>query len=204
MTYSFLIETYATERLKTLSLWSLFREEDMPARPHQVDRRGRSVREQMVHQCVSEDFWFRTMLQIDVDAPPLPVTETRLEFLQRYAEDSKRRLRILQSKEGSWWEENTQFFDVTRSRAWVLTRRLVHTAHHRGQLAAMLRMLGRELHSTYGPTADTGGLMQNRASTMYAYSDEDCLLEGEAAGGRKTPLPGPGGKPSTERPDSGV
>ncbi len=202
MTYSFLIETYATERMKTLSLWSLFREEDLPARPHPVDRRGRSVREQMVHQCVSEDVWFRTMLQIDVGAPPLPEIETRLEFLQRYAEDSKRRLRILQSKEHSWWEENTRFFDVTRSRAWILTRRLLHTAHHRGQLAATLRMLGLSLHSTYGPTADTGGLMQNLAPTIYPYPDEQSLLQGEASsGGRKKSLPGPGSKPCTERPD---
>jgi hypothetical protein len=44
----------------------------------------------------------------------------------------------------------------------VMTRRLTHTSHHRGQQMAMLRMLGRTLHSTYGPTADTGGLMQGR------------------------------------------
>lgn len=30
---------------------------------------------------------------------------------------------------------------------------------------AMLRMLGREVHS-YGPTADTAGRMQNHAPTM--------------------------------------
>ena len=28
---------------------------------------------------------------------------------------------------------------------------------------AMLRMLGRDLHSNYGPTADTGGLMLDHA-----------------------------------------
>lgn len=201
MNYSFLMETYATERLKTLSLWSLFREEDMPLRPHQIDHRGRSVREQMVHQCVSEDFWFRTMLQIDVGAPPLPAQESRLNFLQRYSEDSQKRLQLLESKEAFWFEEETKFFDVVRSRAWILTRRLVHSAHHRGQLAAILRMLGRELYSTYGPTADTGGLMQNNAPTVYAYPDEKSLIEGEKAGGKKNPLPGPGSKPCTERPD---
>jgi hypothetical protein len=40
---------------------------------------------------------------------------------------------------------------------WVMTRRMTHTAHHRGQLLALLRMLGREEHSNYGPSADTGG-----------------------------------------------
>ena len=39
----------------------------------------------------------------------------------------------------------------------------------RGQQMALLRMLGRDVHSNYGPTADTGGLMQNQARTIYAY-----------------------------------
>ena len=58
MTYTFLIDTYETERLKTLSMWSMFRDGDMEFRPHPTDSRGRSVREQMVHQCVSENLWF--------------------------------------------------------------------------------------------------------------------------------------------------
>jgi hypothetical protein len=64
---------------------------------------------------------------------------------------------------------------------------------------AMLRMLGRSLHSNYGPTADTGGLMQQHAPTIYAYPDLDALLDGEASGGRKASLPGAGGKAVTER-----
>jgi hypothetical protein len=69
---------------------------------------------------------------------------------------------------------------------------MTHTAHHRGQLLALLRMLGREEHSNYGPTADTGGLIQNHAPTIYAYPSLDALLEGEAAGGKKRALPGTG------------
>jgi hypothetical protein len=62
-------------------------------------------------------------------------------------------------------------------------------------------MLGRDEYSNYGPTADTGGLMQNHAPTIYAYPNLQSLFEGEAAGGRKTQLPGPGAKALTERPD---
>ncbi|HXZ81379.1 MAG TPA: DinB family protein [Terriglobales bacterium] len=200
MKYDFLIETYATERLKVVSVWSEFRDEDMQVRPRAQDPRGRSVHEQMVHQCMSEDIWFRTMLGIDVGAPPLPSPEKRLEFIRRYVEDSGKRLTVLRDKGESWWEEEVQFFDVRRSRAWVMTRRLTHTAHHRGQQMAMLRMLGRDLHSNYGPTADTGGLMQNHAPTIYAYSTLEALLAGEATGGEKTALPKPAGKPVTERP----
>jgi uncharacterized damage-inducible protein DinB len=201
MTYEFLIESYASERLKVLSVWSEFRDEDLTVRAESTDSRGRSVREQMVHQCVSEDLWFRNMLGIDVHAPPLPEHETRIAFIKRYAEDSGHRLATLRQTDERWWEEMRTFFDVERSRAWVMTRRLTHTSHHRGQQMAMLRMLGRDLHSNYGPTADTGGLMQHQAPTIYAYASLDALLTGEQRGGAKTTLPGAGGKAVTERPN---
>jgi uncharacterized damage-inducible protein DinB len=201
MRYDFLIDTYETERVKVISGWSMFRDDDLPVRPNMTDKRGRSLREHMVHQCVSEDIWFRTMLDIDVGAPPLPKEEVRLEFMRRYEEDSGKRLAVLRSKDEAWWEGETTFFDVKRSRAWVMTRRMTHTAHHRGQELALLRMLGREEYSNYGPTADTGGLMQNQAPTIYPYPNLEGLFEGEAAGGRKRKLPPPGPKPVTERPD---
>ena len=150
--YEFLVESYRTERLKVMSIWAMFEDADLPARPRADDPRGRSVHEHMVHQCLSEDGWFRNTLGIDVGARPLPETETRLEFIRR-------------------------------------------------QQTTLARVLGRNLYSTYGPTADTGGLGQHKAPTVYAYPDEASLLDGEAAGGRKRPLPGAGPQPSTERPD---
>ena len=200
MKYEFLVDSYETERVKVLSVWSEFKDEDLPVRPKANDPRGRSVHEHMVHQCVSEDAWFRTMLGVDVGAPPLPKQERRLEFMRRYAEDSANRLARLRETEEDWWEARTTFFDVERSKAWVMMRRLTHTSHHRGQQMAMLRMLGRDLHSNYGPTADTGGLMQNHAPTIYAYASVDALLTGEDRGGAKSQLPGAGGNPVTERP----
>jgi uncharacterized damage-inducible protein DinB len=202
MRYAFLVEAYGSERLKVLSVWSEFEDADLPVRPRDADRRGRSVHEQMVHQCVSEDLWFRNMLGIDVAAPPLPQSETRLEFLGRYAEDSGKRLAALAERDEAWWEEQTAFFDVPRTRAWIMVRRMTHTSHHRGQLTSMLRMLGRDLHSNYGPTADTGGLMKDHAPTIYAYPDTDALLMGERAGGAKAPLPAAPDRPVTERPAS--
>ena len=200
MRYDFLVESYETERMKVVSVWSEFRDEDLTFRPNAKDARGRSVCEQMVHQCVSEDLWFRNMLGIEAGAPALPSEETRLEFMKRYAEFSGKRLEALRTKDEAWWEGETAFFDVKRSRAWVMTRRIAHTAHHRGQQMAMLRMLARDLHSNYGPTADTGGLMQNHALTIYAYPSLEVLLQSETSGARKANLPGGGDKPVTERP----
>jgi hypothetical protein len=72
-----------------------------------------------------------------------------------------------------------------------MTGRLTHTAQHRGQLMAILRMLGRDLHGTYGPIAGTA---------IYGYATLEKMLEEEARGGAKIPLPPPGDKPVTERP----
>ncbi len=139
---------------------------------------------------------------IEAGAPALPEIESRLDFIKRYAASSAERLDALRSRPESWWEGETRFFDTTRSRAWVVVRRIAHTSHHRGQQMAMLRMLNRDLHSNYGPTSDTGGLPQNRAPVVYAYPDLEGLLAGELAGGRKAMLPGPGERPPTERPGS--
>ncbi|MFQ5689464.1 MAG: DinB family protein [Gemmatimonadota bacterium] len=203
MRYEFLVDTYATERLKVLSVWSMFEDDDLDRRPGAGDPRSRSLREHMVHQCAGEDAWFRNMLGIDVEAPPLPSEESRLGFLRRYAEDSEKRRRALSEPSEDWWERPVAFFEVERNRAWVLTRRIAHTAHHRGQQTALLRQLGRPVWSTYGPTADTGGLPANGAAAiLYPYADVAELLAGEAAGGRKTSLPGPGPLPLTERPSA--
>jgi len=156
MSYRFLVDTYETERLKVLSVWGMFRDEDLAFRPHPTDLRGRSFLEQMQHQCLSENAWFCNMLGINVEARPLPVEETRLGFVLQYGEDSAKRLDALRAKKDLWWEEEVAFFDVQRSRAWVMVRRIAHTSHHRGQQMAMLRMLGRDVYSNYGPTADTG------------------------------------------------
>ena len=193
----FFLETYDTERLKTLATWSTFRDEDLRFR---CAERARTPLEHMVHQCVSEDTWFRTMLGIELLLPPLPAEESRLGFMRHYASASAQRQKRLGAVPDDWWSGETMFFDVERSRAWVFLRRIAHSAHHRGQMTVLLRLLGRPVYSTYGPTADTGGLFANHAPTVYRYHDVDELLASEADGGAWPTLPGPGEKPVTERP----
>ena len=199
MNFDFLLDTYQTERLKTLSTWAQFHDSDLAFRP---EPRARTPHEHMVHQCLSEDAWMAQMLDLSIDWPKLPASETRLGFLEHYAEASRLRLARLKALPSSWFEVGTTFFDVTRSRAWVLVRRVAHTAHHRGQLTIYLRLLSRPLHSTYGPTADTGGLPANGARVIYLYPTVEMLLKGERDGVLSPPLPGVGSQPPTERPDT--
>ena len=197
--FTFLIDTYDSERLKTLGVWSQVPDERMQFRP---EPRARSPLEHMVHQCVSEDTWMRTMLSICVSRSPLPPEETRVAFLEHYAACSAERLACLVGQPDAWFDEPTPFFDVVRSRAWVLTRRVTHSAHHRGQLTVYLRLWGQSLYSTYGPTADTGGLFQNGARVIYRYRSLEELLEQKSDDA--PPLPGVGGEPVTERPAGGT
>ena len=139
-------------------------------------------------------------VRIDVGAPPLPTEETRLAFIRRYAEDSGRRLARLGENDTEWWDRDVAFFDTIHSRAWIMVRRIAHTAHHRAEQTTLLRLLGRQVWSVYGPSVDTGGLPANGARTIYAYADIEALIAGESRGGDKTVLPGPGSLPSTERP----
>src|SRR5262247_1940015 len=195
--FDFLVETYRTERLKTLGVWAQIPDERMRFRP---EPRARSPLEHMVHQCVSEDLWMRNMLEIVASLPALPSQETRQAFIDHYGRASAERIEMVAAKPDEWFEADTTFFDVMRSRAWVLTRRFTHSAHHRGQLTVYLRLWGQPLYSTYGPTADTGGLFQNQAQVVYRYSSIEDLIKREKSGGEWPPLPGPGQKPPTERP----
>jgi uncharacterized damage-inducible protein DinB len=193
--YDFLVETYRTERIKTLSVWSQIADGRMSFRP---EPRARTPLEHMVHQCLSEDAWMTKMLGIATGLPPLPPEETRLNFLRHYAAASAVRLGVLEQQDNAWFEASTPFFDTVRSRAWVLTRRLTHSAHHRGQLTTYLRLWGEALYSTYGPTADTGGLPADGAAVTYQYGSIDELLEAERTGAPGSVLSGARGR-VTER-----
>jgi len=53
MENEFLVETYETERIKVVSVWSEFRDEDLRC-GRGGTREGAASTKQMVHQCVSE------------------------------------------------------------------------------------------------------------------------------------------------------
>jgi uncharacterized damage-inducible protein DinB len=151
--YGFLLDTYETETLKTLTIWNVFPDSAMDFRPAP---KSRSVLEQFEHQVQSEGRWMVGMLGIDT-GDPNPAEKTKRGYIEKYRADAQRRLEILRTKPDAWWKEAATFFEMSRSRAWIFTRRLNHSTHHRGQLIVYLRLLGLQVPSVYGPTADTGG-----------------------------------------------
>jgi hypothetical protein len=142
----------------------------------------------------------RKMFQLTSSLTVLPSEESRAAFIAHYAAASEERLSWLRDRPAAWFREEAHFFEVPRSRAWILTRRLTHSAHHRGQLMTYLRLLGRSLYSTYGPTADTGGLPASGASVIYPYPSLPALLDAQGSGRLPPTLPGPGREAPTERP----
>jgi uncharacterized damage-inducible protein DinB len=151
--FQHLLNTYASEANKLNSVWLQFAPEDLSYRPHP---RSSTVREIIEHELLSQRRFFGEFLE--QEEPPaaeiLPQSRTPKEYATRMIELARTRLTLLSRQSESWWFEVVPFFDVERERIWIFWRRVLHTAHHRAQLAIYLRLLDKDVPSTYGPTAD--------------------------------------------------
>lgn len=151
--FQHLLDTYAGECNKVISVWRSFTPGDLGYRPHP---RSRTVREIFEHQLLSERRFFGEFLGTPEPPPAqvLPPDGTLQDFVDRLRSLAVPRLGFLAAQPERWWLEEVAFFDVTRSRIWIFWRRLLHTCHHRTQLTVYLRLLDRRVPPTYGPTAD--------------------------------------------------
>ena len=151
--FQHLLKTYASEANKLNSVWLEFEPDDLSFRPHP---RSSSVSEIMEHELLSERRFFAEFLGLP--EPPaaevLPGSRTPPAYAARMLELSRPRLKFLAAQGEDWWLEVVPFFDVQRERIWIFWRRVLHTVHHRTQLTVYLRLLGKKVPSTYGPTAD--------------------------------------------------
>lgn len=151
--FQHLLDTYASETNKVISVWHEFRPEDFSFRPHP---KSSSVEEVMKHQLLSERRFFGEFLGIPEPPPAevLPQSASLEAYVQRMLQLARPRLAYFAPKDEAWWMEVVPFFDAKRQRIWIFWRRVLHTTHHRTQLTVYLRLLGRKVPSTYGPTAD--------------------------------------------------
>ncbi|MDB4948867.1 MAG: DinB family protein [Gemmatimonadetes bacterium] len=148
-----MVETYASETNKVVSVWREFADGDLEFRVHP---RAGSVGEILKHQLLSERRFFGEFLGTPEPPPAdvLPADASVAACTERLVELARPRLRFLAEQSEAWWLEVVPFFEVERARAWVFWRRVLHTAHHRTQLTVCLRVMGRAVPATYGPTAD--------------------------------------------------
>lgn len=152
--FQHLLDTYASETSKVISVWRQFNADDMAFKPAE---RSSSVLDIMKHQLLSERRFFAEFIGLPGEpeaAALLPLELTPASFCRRNEELCRPRLERLAGRDEPWWLEVVPFFDVQRQRVWVFWRRVLHTAHHRTQLSVFLRLLGRPVPSNYGPTAD--------------------------------------------------
>ncbi len=151
--FQHMIDTYASETNKVVSIWKEFSADESSYRPHP---RSSSVQEIMKHQLLSERRFFGEFLGLPEPAAALIVPEepTPAACAERMSALAQPRLSYLAGRDEKWWLEKVRFFDVERERIWIFWRRILHTAHHRTQLTVYLRLLNKPVPATYGPTAD--------------------------------------------------
>jgi uncharacterized damage-inducible protein DinB len=151
--FQHMLDTYASETNKVASVWREFSSGEMSFRPHP---RSGTVQDIFKHQLLSERRFFGEFLGLPEPPPAqvLPEGQTPADYTERLAQLAAPRLSFIASRNEAWWLEVVPFFDVERTRVWIFWRRLLHTAHHRTQLTVYLRLLGKNVPPTYGPTAD--------------------------------------------------
>jgi uncharacterized damage-inducible protein DinB len=151
--FQHMLDTYASETNKVVSVWLEFGDEDLTFRPHP---RSTTVGDILKHQLLSERRFFGEFIG-SPEPPPanvLPSQLTVASAIDRLTQLAAARLPFLAEQRMEWWLARVPFFEVERERAWIFWRRLLHTAHHRTQLTGYLRLMDRSVPPTYGPTAD--------------------------------------------------
>jgi uncharacterized damage-inducible protein DinB len=151
--FQHLLDIYAGETDKVISVWRSFAPDDLNFRPHP---KSSSVVDILKHQLLSERRFFGEFVGTPEPPPAevLPKTQDLGAYVQRMAELARPRLEFFATKNAGWWLEVVPFFEVRRERIWVFWRRVLHTCHHRTQLTVYLRLLNKPVLSVYGPTAD--------------------------------------------------
>jgi uncharacterized damage-inducible protein DinB len=152
--FQHLLDTYASETSKVITVWRQFSPEEMGFRSAE---RSSTVLDIMKHQLLSERRFFAEFIGLPGEPEAtalLPQELTPAAFCRRNEELCRPRMARMAGRDEKWWLEIVPFFDVQRQRIWVFWRRVLHTAHHRTQLSAYLRLLGKPVPPSYGPTAD--------------------------------------------------
>jgi len=151
--FQHLLDTYASETNKVISVWRGFDPADLTFRPHP---KSATVADILKHQLLSERRFFGEFVGTPEPEPAevLPATLDLDSSIRRMVELARPRLMFFSNQSSEWWLQEVPFFDSKHQRIWVFWRRVLHTCHHRTQLTVYLRLLNKPVPSVYGPTTD--------------------------------------------------
>jgi uncharacterized damage-inducible protein DinB len=155
--FQHILDTYASEANKTVSVWRAIPDGLLDCRPHE---KANNIRTILVHQLLSERRFFAEFAGLDEPAVEelLPPGEAPVvgAYIEKYVWLVKRRLPQFARGNTTWWLEERMFFGgLTRQRVWIFWRRVLHTCHHRTQVQTWLRLVGHEpVPAIYGPSGD--------------------------------------------------
>jgi uncharacterized damage-inducible protein DinB len=150
-----------------ISVWASLADSDLGYRPHPSSS---SVADIMKHQLLSERRFFAEFLGLQEVAAEqvLPKIFSVENLSKRMLGLALPRLQFMADRSEEWWLTVVPFFDTRRERIWIFWRRVLHTAHHRTQLTVYLRLLGKPVPATYGPTADVSWQGADPTTTVEA------------------------------------
>jgi hypothetical protein len=133
-TFQHVLQTYASETNKTVSVWRAVPDGLLDFRPHVMTNPTRTI---LAHQLLSERRFFAQF--VGTEEPPveelLPPGEKPVvqAYIEKYLWLVKRRLPQLARGTAAWWLEQRPFFGgLRRERIWVFWRRVLHTCCHAG------------------------------------------------------------------------
>ena len=155
-TFQHIVQIYASETNKTVSMWRAIHEDTLDFKPHE---KTNSIRTILIHQLLSERRFFAQF--VGTEEPAVEEIQPGGEnprvqaYIDKYLWLARNRLPQLAKGATSWWMENRPFFGgLQRQRIWVFWRRVLHTCHHRTQVQKWLRLAGQHVPATYGPSGD--------------------------------------------------
>jgi uncharacterized damage-inducible protein DinB len=154
--FQHVVTTYASETNKTASMWQAVPDDLLDFKPHEKTNTIRTI---LTHQLLSERRFFAQF--VGTEEPPvselLPAGESppAQAYIDKYVSLARRRLPQFARATAAWWLGEMPFFGgLRRQRIWTFWRRVLHTAHHRTQVQAWLRLAGRHVPAIYGPSGD--------------------------------------------------
>ena len=155
-TFQHVLQTYASETNKTVSMWRAVSDRLLDFKPHEQTNTIRNI---MAHQLLSERRFFAQF--VGTEEPPveelLPPADklTAAAHIDKLIWLAKRRMPQLAKGTVAWWLESRPFFNgLQRQRIWIFWRRVLHTCHHRTQVQTWLRLAGQHVPAIYGPSGD--------------------------------------------------